>query len=163
MFLLLSICIIHTTGCRGEPAIETGEVSTEVRSIVTQFLDAEENGDLTTVNSLLTGEALAEAQINVNRQQIQKEYLNIQLKEKIEAPDLAQVYADITVKYSGTSFFDRYALNFSLIKDNGRWLIYKVEPAAFQRPELSPGEIPQIAQKTLEDYFSMPYELKKYN
>jgi len=38
-----------------------------------------------------------------------------------------------------------------------------VESAAFQRPELSPGEIPQIAQKTLEDYFSMPYELKKYN
>ncbi len=81
------ICIILSTGCRGEP--ETEPVSTEVRSIVTQFLDAEENGDLTTMNSLLTGEALAEAQINVNRQQIQKEYFNIQLTEKIESSELA--------------------------------------------------------------------------
>lgn len=167
LFILLIICITIFTGCRSEPPAEevtgSAEVENEVKNIVSNFLNAEQNNNFSYMNIFLTGEALAESNINHKRKQIQKEYLNIELDEKIITSDLAMVYADITVKFNEPLFYDRYATNFYLINDNGRWLIYKVETVALERPELSPGELPASTQKLLEKYLSLPYELKKYN
>lgn len=159
--MFVSITIF--SGCRSEPPTEQVTVSAEVKSIVSKYLSAEQNNNYSYIGTLLTGEAFGEASLNFNRKQARKEYLNINLDEEIITPELATVYADITAKFSELSFNDRYALNFYLIQEKGRWLIYKTELVDLKRPVLSTGEIPTVAKKMLEDYFSLPYELKRYH
>lgn len=161
--MLLLFCMSVFTGCRGEPLVEQETELAKIKNVVSNFLNAEQNSNFTDMINFLTGEALAEVNTNLNRKQVQRKYLSIKLNEEIITSGLATVYADITAKYSAPSCNDRYALNFYLIQQNDRWLIYKVEPTAIERPLLFAREIPADAKKMLEDYFSMPYELKKYH
>ncbi len=169
--ILFIVLIILLVGCRGVPPTEqqielfTAEnelftAETDVKNVVNSFLDAEQNSNYARMNKFLIGEAREEAAINFKRGHVQKDYLSVKLEGRIITPELAAVYADITALFE--SYSDRYALNFYLIKQGKRWSIYSVEPAAIERPAVAMGEIPAGAQKVLEEYFSLPFELKKY-
>jgi|GEM_PF-4730973 len=166
VFILFAVFIIILAGCRGAPPTER-EVNelftaeTAIKNVVNSFLDAEQDGNYARMNDYLSGEAREEVSFNFNPGQVQKEYLSVRLEEKIITPELAAVYADITARFE--SYSDRYALNYYLIQQGKRWLIYKVEPTEIERPAVAMGEIPAGAKKLLEEYFSLPFELKKYH
>jgi len=150
--ILLIVMIISYYAYR---AIKTHLEVTEVKKVVSEYLEYSSSHDWDKAETVLTGEALAETMRNSGSVKDRETIIRKDFSAQVDV-GLAVVDADVT--RTGAKYDDRVSYRFNLIKTNNNdWKIYKVSYKRFERPTLF-GHKKESGVDIVNEYLSLSYK-----
>lgn len=149
---MLLLCVL-TTGCGMD------NIDSMVIPVVEVYLNKSIGNNWGEIDYMLSGEALAEFKINSTRVQAQGTVADAEFKVTQLADGLAEVKADILVKYGES--LDRVAYNFKLKKIKDDWKIYKTTYGSFLHPKLKEGIASSKAVDVAKKYIELSLDGKR--
>ena len=165
-YLMLIVLCLVLVGCsHNEPQ---KQADSEAVKTVEEYIRAAGDNKWDVVTSLLTGEALQEAEANQNRVKSTQKVLSIDAVTKTQTKTFAIVDAEVikTNQFGNASYNDISGYEFRLKKTGNKWLIYNVQAAEIKKPKLhdgETGEMPAAAKEKLKDYIEMSITEKRNN
>lgn len=154
--ILLIVMIISYYAYR---SIKTHLEVTEVKKVVSEYLEYSSSHDWEKAETVLTGEALAETMRNSGSVKDRETIIRKDFSAQVDV-GLAVVDADVTK--TGGKYDDRVSYRFNLIKTNNDWKIYKVSYKRFERPPLF-GLKKESGVDIVNEYLSLNYKQRSEN